>query len=492
VTRTDRLASLLDDCRDRPGLFSAAILGDAPFDPDRPRNGPFWHRQRDASRLVTRYHTTILPWGNSLGKSWWLARVVLWWLCTRPGSLVITTAPTYQQLDSVLWKNIRQAHGWSKIPLGGDLRRKPLALDFGDGWQAIGINTSKVERLSGQHNPDLLFVGDEASGLHPEVFEAADSLVPAKVILIGNPIRAEGRFRELYDLSLAQDRDPSIPDHERTASLRVASTESPDIDLDRSARGLAAGSWLRRMYRQYGQNSLWVKTHIRAEFPDASTEGVFPARWLDRASSTPRPAATRSEACMAIDLGEGKARDKTVFVVRDHWGVLDVVASNTLDLAAAALTAAALMHKWVIPQTRISYDKLGVGQDFERHLARHGITNAIGYHGSGSGGKDFYNLRSKAAWTLRQRLDPDRMIEGEPRRHSMTGQVIGPGVMAPQEPFSIPPFAGWEMLRKELLAYKYELLGRKIKLETKDDLCDRLGHSPDYADALIQSMAFFD
>lgn len=494
MTRAERITDLLAACRDDPGLFSSAVVGDDPFDDDKPHNGPFWRRQRMASRLVRDHHTTILPWGNSLGKSWWLARVILWWLYTRPGSVVITTAPTYQQLDSVLWKNIRQAHSRIKMVRWGTMRKQPLALDLGNGWHALGISTNKVERLSGHHNENLLFVGDEASGLAPEIFEAADSLIPTKVILIGNPIRAEGRFRELFDEAKKQARDASIPEHERIVALSVASTESPHIDRDVSDKGLACGSWLRRMYRQYGRDSLWVKTHINAIFPDSSTEGVFPPAWLDAAAMTIRAGfhAHPGTPWLAIDLGEGVARDKTVAIVRDRLGIREVVASNTLDLDAAALVASQLHHKWTIPQTRISYDKLGVGRDFDRYLAKHGITNATPYHGSGSGGKEFFNLRSAAAWRLRQRLDPERMTEGPPNVSAITGQILGPGILTRQDPFAIPPFPGWEMMRKEMIACKYELQGKKIKLENKDDLCTRLGHSPDYLDAFIQSAALDD
>ena len=50
-----------------------------------------------------------MPAGRAVGKSFLLAGTVLWWLYTRPNSLVITTGPDHRQVVSVLWKEIRRA-----------------------------------------------------------------------------------------------------------------------------------------------------------------------------------------------------------------------------------------------------------------------------------------------------------------------------------------------------------------------------------------------
>jgi hypothetical protein len=59
-----------------------------------------------------------------------------------------------------------------------------------------------------------------------------------------------------------------------------------------------------------------------------------------------------------------------------------------------------------------------------------------------------------------------------------------------QVPFQIPPRAWWALLREDLEALTYELVGGQIRLVKKEDLLVRLGRSPDRADSLIQSFAF--
>ena len=489
MTTSDRLAALLHRSHDDPVFFAHAILGLAPFDPDYPEQGPLWSRQVEAARMAARYHTCIFPWGNSLGKTFLESILILWWLYTRDEALVITTAPTWQQLQSVLWKNIRRMMLSSHLPMGGKLTKQPLELDLGDGRKAIGISTTSVERLSGHHSKNLIFVGDEASGIEEEIFEASDGLVPIKVWLFGNPLRAEGRFRHLANLAIHQEGDASIPDHERVVCLRVPSTESPDIDCDVSNKGLASGAWLRRQHRQYGKGSLWVRCHVDAMFPDLASDVLIPPEWLDQAYNTPRPQRIfAGPNRMSIDLGEGVGRDRSVIAIRDDRGFKEFWSENGVDLAGTAGVASVLRHKHEILDWRITYDALGIGQDFVNHLAGHGITNATPYYGSASGGSDYTNLRTAAAWRLRQRLDPDVTLDPPLRRS--TGTPDPDAVRERQASFHISPTPLWEGLRRELLALKYELVGTKVKLILKTDLAKILGHSPDLGDAAIQSFAF--
>ena len=121
-----------------------------------------------------------------------------------------------------------------------------------------------------------------------------------------------------------------------------------------------------------------------------------------------------------------------------------------------------------------SFDALGIGRDLVNHLKREGL-NARPYRGSASVGVTFANLRSLSAWKLRQRLDPYR---DDPH---MIGQK--------QTPFCISPGDWWPQMRGELLELRYELVGQKTSFENKEDVMTRLGHSPDYSDALMQSFS---
>ncbi len=473
IDQTEAIRQILADCYDDPSRFNEVVLARAPY----------WSRQRELARSVASYHTTIAETGNSIGKGYFLAGVVLWWLFTRPNALVVTTAPTQTLLGTVLFKEIRRAeqqagrvdkHGRSHgIKLGVNItmseRASPQTVTIAPGWGALGIATRGVERLSGQHAAHLLVAVDEGTGVEDEIWDALESQNPAKMVVCYNPIRADGRAIALAQQAEREAKDASIPDSKRVNLINIPSTDSPDIHLERSERGLADAGFIDRVKRRFGEESLWYRTHILAIRPTVSHDTLIPADWLDRCCGRAR---SDSHAWgvrrMGVDLGEGVGRDKTVIVIRDDLGVREIKASHGISIAETAAQMALLAAKWHVSYDKITYDALGIGRDLPPHLARHRITEAVAYKGSFSGGPSFQNLRTAAAWRVRNFLDPTR-----------------PG----HTPFAIPNDEHWPHLREELLALKYDLNGTKTRLEPKEDLTKRLGHSPDYADAFIQTFA---
>jgi hypothetical protein len=126
----------------------------------------------------------------------------------------------------------------------------------------------------------------------------------------------------------------------------------------------------------------------------------------------------------------------------------------------------------------MSFDKLGIGRNFPNHLAKHGLAGARPYAGEASPrDPTFTNLRTEAAWRLRNRLDVQHV----------------PDIRTPhlgQEPFSFVAGPYLQRLRTEIEPLTYSLVGKHTKLLPKDQWAEILGHSPDVADTLIQSMAF--
>jgi hypothetical protein len=442
----------------------------------------FWSRQRELCEAVVKYRTVACYSGNMVGKDFCIGRLIWWWLYTRAESLVIVTGPSQTNLGSVTWKEVRRAQPkGDHARLSQGVKTSPQQVDCGNGWQALGFSTTSIERASGQHCAQLLVIVDEASGVEEEIWDAIESLGYERLIAIGNPIRAEGRF---VDLIRQADRDAAdgIPSRLAVKAIKIPSTESPHALLDKSPWGIADRTWLESCYRRYGHDSLWVRSHIRAEIPEVSSDILIDPRWLDQATAVQRVMPPSNHPIhrtrrIAVDLGEGVGRDSTAILVRDADGILDLVAGSALSLVDAAHEVAHLSRVWTIPADRVSYDKLGIGRDFRNHLVKHGLGDAIGYAGSGrpQDRKAFANLRSEAAWKLHCRLDPDRHVDD---RYPISSR---------QTPFHIPPRAWWALLREDLVALTYDLVGNQTRLLKKEDWCDILGRSPDRGDALVQS-----
>jgi hypothetical protein len=456
-----RIAELVESCGTDYARIVDVVMGDAGF----------WSRQKEIGHSLAEYPTTLVPAGNGVGKSYSVARLIEAWLIAHRNGIAVTVAPTQEQLQGVLWKEMRRAWRKSKLPLGGHFTQKPLKFTLSDEWFAVGLSSNSVEAMSGQHAKDLLFVADEASGVDEGKFEAGNSLNPSRRLFIGNPLRPHGKFFELCE----QAESGSNP---FLNLIRIPSTESPHAHLDRSPVGMADRLWLEAMAAEYGTGSIWWKAHVLALFPTETAETLLKRDWLTLASRTLhiRSGPTR----IAIDLASGNGGDRTVIICRDDNGLLAVEHSNEWSLEESAAVAARIAREFKVHPSRVSFDRGALGEDFGARLAAVGLPTARAYLGGSSGGKLATNLRSLCARELKRRLDPDRTVP------------TSGGIHVKQHPFAIRP--DWiELMRPELMALRYVLAdgdGSPFSLEPKEVLMARLKHSPDFADALTQSFAF--
>ena len=473
------------ECNGDPNLFNELFVCDGKH---------FWSRQQEMCASVVKYRKTVVYSGNMIGKDFWIGRLVWWWLLTRPGSMVYVCGPSQTSLGTITWKEVRQATPrWmgTKISsvsakMSKGAKTSPQLVDLGNGWMAMGLSTTNVERASGHHNPNLLVIVDEASGIEADAKDAIESLGYEKLVAIGNPIRAEGWFVELIRQAEADTRD-NIPDRLAVNAIQIPSTDSPHATWEKSPWGIADDTWIKGIFRDYGgEHSFYANAHVHAIVPTESAQRLIPDAWLDYATQVIRPQFPPNHPVhrtrrMAIDLGEGVGRDDTSIVIVDQYGILECDARNSSSLADSAETAARLAIRWNIPPERISYDGLGIGRDFPNFLAKHGLRGCVRYVGGGEPEQPrrFFNLRTSSAWKLHDRLNPDRHLKDE---YPTTSR---------QPAFHIPSRPWWPLMRADLAALTYELVGeRQVKLIRKEDLCEKLGRSPDRGDSLIQAMTW--
>lgn len=189
----------LDFLARRPDVFFRTVLGADSLEP---------YQERILKTIAENERTAIAACHN-VGKSWTLARVVLWFCSVYPGSKVITTAPTYNQVKNILWSEIRTAHAKARSPLGGTMNLTEWKID--DDHFAIGF-TPKNEvtgelgqgtqsSFQGFHAPYLLVVFDEATGIPPGVWTMAEGLLTSanvKFVAIANPTSRNSEFFKCF------------------------------------------------------------------------------------------------------------------------------------------------------------------------------------------------------------------------------------------------------------------------------------------------------
>ena len=195
---------------------------------------------------------------------------------------------------------------------------------------------------------------------------------------------------------------------------------------------------------------------------------------------------------MGVDLGYGTGRDSSTLLVRDDLGILWAMESSYVGVAQAAQLVAEWSVRLKVRQEDVTYDAGGPGRDMERYLQQYGITEATAYYGSRAGYARAENRRSLVGWRLRERLDPQRPLDwgdgGGDGRHALFATPSAPSGVPTQHPFVLPSRRPWwPRLREEIRALKYEMKGRKVALERKEDLVARLKRSPNLLDALLMT-----
>jgi hypothetical protein len=76
---------------------------------------PLWKDQEEIILAVKDNPRTAWRSSHGIGKTYICARLVLTFLYSFPYSIVLTTAPTWRQVEDLIWKEIRSAYNNSNM-----------------------------------------------------------------------------------------------------------------------------------------------------------------------------------------------------------------------------------------------------------------------------------------------------------------------------------------------------------------------------------------
>lgn len=131
-------------------------------------------------------------------------------------SVTYAFAPTYDQINNLLFKEIRKSReGRNDLP--GQVFKTPKLEKSGHHF-VLGKATGggETERVHGQHEPYMLFVLDEAEGIEDYVWEAVSSMTGGgiyMVVCLANPRTDSSMFARLKGASYVKNFRLSCIDH---------------------------------------------------------------------------------------------------------------------------------------------------------------------------------------------------------------------------------------------------------------------------------------
>jgi len=447
ATETD----FLQRVHDSPEFFARHILGVQPFAPGE----YFTDDQRGVFDDIRNHDRVAVYSAHGVGKTYALAVVILWFLHTRIPSIVVTTAGTFQQLDRVLWAEIRHLHQHSRVPLESQLMPRAPGISIGPKHFAEAISVDEPTAMLGRHSKNLLVAIDEGEGIKPDIFEAAERLQPRKTIVIGNPVAPEGPF---YDLCTG------APDW---TARRIDGRNHPNILAgEQIIPGAILPTWINTIIRKFGQDSPEYVSMVCGGFPDQSVSSLIWFSWVEEAQK--RQLTRDSTVVISVDPARF-GDDETAVVILDGPVHIETIGWRHLDLMETASKVLEIRRRWPDQSnTKVVVDTVGLGSGVADRLIEKGlgVIQFAGSHAPRYGRKNvdrrkqyYKNLRDEAWWGLR-----DAFQNGE--------------IDLLDDP----------VLRRQLTSVHYEFKsGGLIEIEQKKRMKERGLESPDRADALVMA-----
>lgn len=163
--------------------------------------------------------------GHGIGKTKISSAIVSHFFDTCAPAIVYTFAPSAEQINDLLWKEIRTDRRKANLP-GRVLEIPELKYKsdhFAKGRATNNAAGTGSERIQGQHGPYLMFVLDEAEGVADFVYDAVESMTGGGitiVLMLANPRTRTSKFY----------KQRSRPD---VCNFRISCLWHPNVMADR-------------------------------------------------------------------------------------------------------------------------------------------------------------------------------------------------------------------------------------------------------------------
>jgi hypothetical protein len=390
--------------------------------------------------------------GHGVGKTTVAAWICIWFLLTRFPVKVVITAPTSSQLYDAMYAEIKRWFRMMPADLAEmfEIKSERIELRAAPAESFLSVRTSRAEApdaLQGVHSKNVLLIGDEASGIPEQVFEAAGGSMSghsAITLLLGNPVRSSGFFYDTHT-------NPALTGWKRH---HISCLDSPRVSPE----------FIQEMREKYGEDSSQFRVRVLGEWPKSDDDTVIPMELINLATVRDVTCLPSSSVVWALDVARFGG-DRSALVKRKANVVPErPMTWRNLDLMQLC---GAVFAEWdSTPMAdrpeEILVDAIGLGSGVADRLRELGLpVRAINVSEAPSMGAKYVNLRAELWFAAREWLAKrDCSI---PDDESLVGELA-------------------------MVRYSYMSNG-KLQIESKDQIRKRGRASPDVADAFVLTFA---
>lgn len=407
--------------------------------------------------------------GHKISKSHTAAIIALWFYASFPDAKVVFTSTTYQQVQNILWEEFRKTRHRSKVVIPGDMHSLAASGFVSEDFRtARGFTAREPEAIAGVSGKNLLFLVDEASGVVDGIHEAIAGNMAggAALVMFSNPTRTGGAFADAFHSKKAFWR-----------TFQVSSEDTPNAQTGRPLiPGLATRAFVEEKRAEYGEDSPWYKIRIKGQFVLNDESKPFSVAVVTDAEERWKDPTLLAEGRLHVSVdpaGSGDGGDQTAFSVRRGNKVLELYTRQSMTEDGIVNELFALVAKHRGPREVLEHSMPVVAIDRE---------GPIGYQ---------VWLRFKARAEAQEATAPIRIVgvraSSKAYRRPDLYHLVRDELWANLEAWlksggAIPTDT---KLEKELDAIEWTTnLRGQLKATSKDEIREKLGRSPDRADAL--------
>lgn len=419
-----------------------------------------WSKQEEICQSVVENKYTAVKACHGPGKSFIAARIGAWWLNVHKlgDAFLVTTAPSWPQVQAILWREIRRAHRLGRLPGRITLECQWYMGEGRSEEELIAMGRKPADynedAFQGLHARYILIILDEACGIPVSLWNAVATLATndnARILAIGNPDDPGSEFAKKCKPGSGYN------------VISISAFDTPNFTGEKVppevAEVLVTPGWVEDRIRDWGEGSPLYVSKILAEFPDVSDEYLISPAMIEIGKIVDLPGTERGRYGADIArFGQNKSvlyrnRGGQIRYV-DSWGMMDTM--RTTGKIVSHLNK----HHRANP-VPVTVDGTGVGGGVVDRLKEQEY-NVTSHEGAARAWRPdkFVNRRSEAWWTFRVMLE--------------NGEID----LDPED----------DILIAQLQSVKWWITSSgKIQVEPKEDMMERGVPSPDYADAAILS-----
>lgn len=438
-------SNILKEWRDNPVKFVRDIFD---VEPDE------W--QKDMLMYFAKYNRIAAKACKGPGKTATMSWCCWNFLLTRPYPKIAATSISWDNLSDGLWTEmakwqnkselLKNSFTWTKTRIFQNENPETWWMSART-WSKSADSSQQADTLAGLHADYLLFVIDEVGGVPDSVMAAAEAGlstgIETKLLIAGNPTSSDG---PLYRACTT----------ERHLWKTLEITSDPD-DPKRTPR--VSIDWAKEQIQKYGKDNPWVLVNVFGKFPPSSLNTLLGIDEITNAVNrgVKDEDIIGSQKRLGVDVSRF-GDDRTVIFPRQGLvAFVPVIMRNARSHEIAA---------------RVMQAKSTWGSEME-------FIDGTGGYGSGVIDSLIQAGQSPQEIQFSGKPIDTRYHNKRSEMWFLMAEWIKRGGCIPNDPDLI----------KELSTPSYTFQNGKFLLEPKDQIKDRLGFSPDLADALCLTFA---